>query len=81
MGGYANLSVPMGGSAYQWRQAHGYNNDLPTTPPPDPDYYLDPSITANIRDAQARGQAAHDAAMPFSPEQMQNALQLWQTGQ
>ena len=70
LGGYINLSEPMGGGAYQWRKAHGYNNDFPTTPLPDPDYYADPSITAHI-----------NASTPFSPQQMQNALQLWQTGQ
>ena len=65
MGGY-NRNQVWGGPDYQWRQAHGYNNDLPTTPLADPDYYPDPSITANIRDAQARGQAAHDAEIAWA---------------
>ena len=44
----------------------------PTTPLQDPDYYPDPTITANIKAAQSQG---------FTSDQIQNALQLWQTGQ
>ena len=67
--GYVDPS-PLGGPDYQWRKAHGYEGNLPTTPLADPDYYPDPSITAHI-----------NASTPFSPDQIQNALQLWQTGQ
>lgn len=51
LGGYIDLSEPMGGGAYQWRKAHGYNSDLPTTMLADPDTIpTDPGILARIKD-------------------------------
>lgn len=54
LGGYYDSSVPLGGDAYQWRRAHGWEpRDYPTTPLPDPDFIpMDPSILARIRAAQ-----------------------------
>lgn len=66
LGGYINPSVPMGGPDYQWRKAHGYEQDFPTTPLEPPDYYADPSITAHIR-------AAQDSAPPDPQRSLQIA--------
>ena len=50
LGGY-NKNEMLGGPDFQWRKAHGYNNDLPTTPLADPDTIpADPGIVARIKD-------------------------------
>ena len=52
LGGY-NRNEVWGGPDYQWRKAHGYEGNLPTTPLADPDFIpTDPEILGRIRAKQ-----------------------------